>query len=70
MSSSSNNSTSTGGIGFTGLLPVLFIGLKLTNYIAWSWLWVLCPLWIPLVVVLGVFFVIFLISAIQTMVDK
>lgn len=48
MSSSSNNSTSTGGIGFGGLLTILFVGLKLTHYIAWSWLWVLCPLWIPL----------------------
>lgn len=29
-----------------GLLTILFIGLKLTNNIAWSWWWVLCPLWI------------------------
>ena len=28
------------------LLTVLFIGLKLTHVIAWSWLWVLSPLWI------------------------
>lgn len=28
------------------LLAVLFIGLKLTNHIQWSWLWVLSPLWI------------------------
>ena len=33
----SNTTTSSGGIGFTGLLTVLFIGLKLTGYIAWSW---------------------------------
>ena len=38
--------TSSGGIGFCGLLTVLFIGLKLTNYVAWSWWWVLAPLWI------------------------
>jgi len=31
---------------FSTLLAVLFIGLKLTGFIAWSWLWVLCPLWI------------------------
>ena len=30
------------------LLLVLFIGLKLAGVIAWSWLWVLSPLWIPL----------------------
>ena len=35
-----------GGVSFPGLLTVLFIGLKLTNYIDWSWWWVLSPLWI------------------------
>ena len=29
------------------LLLVLFIGLKLGNVIAWSWWWVLSPLWLP-----------------------
>lgn len=29
------------------LLGVLFIGLKLTGHIAWSWLWVLSPFWLP-----------------------
>lgn len=43
-----------GGIGFTGLLAIVFIVLKLTNVISWSWWWVLSPIWIPtaLVVVL------------------
>lgn len=41
-----NSSNSSGGIGFVGLLTILFIGLKLTGYIAWSWWWVLSPLWI------------------------
>ena len=36
----------SGGIGFAGLLAVLFVGLKLTNVISWSWWWVLSPLWI------------------------
>ncbi len=40
---------SSGGIGFVGLLTILFIGLKLTGYITWSWWWVLSPLWIPFV---------------------
>ena len=35
---------------FAPLLTVLFIGLKLTGYIAWSWWWVLSPLWIGLIV--------------------
>lgn len=37
------------GIGFAGMLTVLFIGLKLTSYITWSWWWVLSPLWISIV---------------------
>ena len=44
-----NNS---GGIGFAGLLTIVFITLKLTGYIDWSWVWVLAPLWIPIVLVL------------------
>jgi hypothetical protein len=43
---SDSKSTASGGIGFAGLLTILFIGLKLTHYIDWSWLWVLSPLWI------------------------
>ena len=42
----------TGGIGFTGLLAIVFITLKLTGYIDWSWWWVLAPIWIPIVLVL------------------
>lgn len=47
-----DNSSSSGGIGFCGLLTVLFIALKLTGYINWSWLWVVSPLWIKAVLVL------------------
>jgi len=49
---SNNTTTSSGGIGFAGLLTVLFIGLKLTGYIAWSWWWVLSPIWISFALVL------------------
>lgn len=41
-------------IGFLGLLAILFIALKLTNVIAWSWVWVLSPIWIIPVLVLVV----------------
>lgn len=39
----SSSNSSSGGIGFCGLLTVLFIALKLTGFIGWSWLWVLSP---------------------------
>lgn len=46
-------------IGFYGLLALLFIGLKLANVIAWSWLWVLAPLWVPAAVAIALFITIF-----------
>ena len=49
------------GIGFVGLLTILFIGLKLTNYINWRWLWVLSPLWITPLVLMGILIMGFLI---------
>ena len=33
-------------IGLTLLLTILFIVLKVTEYITWSWLWILSPIWI------------------------
>lgn len=44
-------SESKASMGFISWLTLLFIGLKLTGYIAWSWWWVLSPLWLPLVLV-------------------
>lgn len=48
----------SGGIGFWGLLAILFIGLKLTHYIDWSWVWVLAPIWIPITVAVGILIVV------------
>lgn len=54
-----SSSSSSGGIGFVGLLTIVFIVLKLTDYIDWSWWWVLSPIWIAttivVVVLAGVF---------------
>ena len=52
-----SNESSSSGVGFLGLLTLLFIALKLCNIIDWSWWWVLSPLWIPfaLVIVLIMF---------------
>ncbi len=52
---SKNTSSSSSGIGFFGLLTILFIGLKLTNYIDWSWWWVLSPIWISASFVIVIF---------------
>jgi hypothetical protein len=56
--SQDSSSSSSSGIGFAGLLTVLFIALKLTGFIAWSWVWVLSPIWISIllwIVIVGGF---------------
>lgn len=50
------------GIGFLPLLAILFIGLKLGGVIAWSWWWVLAPLWAPFAVVFGIVAVVAVIA--------
>lgn len=44
-------------VSFGFMLPLSFalIGLKLLGVIDWSWLWVLCPIWIPIAVPLAIF---------------
>jgi hypothetical protein len=42
---SNNSSSSSGGVGFFGLMFLIFMTLKLTGYITWSWWWVTAPLW-------------------------
>ena len=56
---------SSGGIGFFGLLTILFIALKLTGYISWSWWWVLAPMWIPVTVLVIFASILFLVWAIN-----
>lgn len=49
------NESAPTGVGFSGLLTIVFIVLKLTGYINWSWIWVLSPLWISFIAFLIVF---------------
>ena len=61
----SNNSSSNagGGIGFAGLLTIVFIVLKLLDKIDWDWVWVLSPLWISValaVLVLVIFGIVYM----------
>ena len=61
MSASANNNPVS--IGFSGLLTILFIGLKLTGYVAWSWWWVLSPLWLPSLALLSLIVIALSITA-------
>jgi hypothetical protein len=55
----SNSNSSSSGIGVVGLLGVLFVALKLTHVIDWSWWWVTMPFWGGL----ALFFVLVFIAA-------
>lgn len=61
---STSNNSKGGGIGFCGLLSIVFIVLKLTHYIDWSWWWVLSPLWIPLAVLLSIIIIVLILKVV------
>lgn len=56
------NKSGSAGIGFTGLLTIVFIVLKLTHIINWSWVWVLSPIWITAGIVLVLILAIILVK--------
>lgn len=58
----SNSKNVTVQFPILGLLGLIFITLKLTGYIAWSWLWVLSPFWIPLAIAAVIFLVVFIVA--------
>lgn len=51
------------GPGLISLLTVLFIGLKLTGYIDWTWVWVLSPLWIGAMAIIAVWIIMLMFFA-------
>lgn len=53
--SSNNNTTVSSGIGFSGLLTIVFIVLKLCGVINWSWIWVFSPMWISAALCVAIF---------------
>jgi hypothetical protein len=48
----SNTSNQSNGLGLGTILFLIFLVLKLTNYINWSWWWVTAPLWIPAIAII------------------
>ncbi len=51
-------------------LGLLFVALKLTHVVAWPWLWVLAPFWIPLAAGAAIFLIILAIVAIAATGDR
>lgn len=62
----SSAQASSSGIGFSGLLTIVFVVLKLLNVISWSWWWVLSPIWIPVVLILVILIVVGIIAFITS----
>lgn len=61
----SDTSNSSGGIGLFGATFIVFLVLKLTHVIDWSWWWVTAPLWIPAslgILLAGIGFVVWSVS--------
>ncbi|TXH14604.1 MAG: hypothetical protein E6R03_08795 [Hyphomicrobiaceae bacterium] len=51
---SNSKTASSGGIGVSGLLGVVFVVLKLLGKITWSWWWVTLPFWGGIALLLAV----------------
>lgn len=60
---SENVKVNNSGIGFFGLLTLIFITLKLTGYIDWSWWLVLLPLFIPVIIIFAILVIMFSLGA-------
>jgi hypothetical protein len=58
----SNSKNVTVNFPIFGILGLIFITLKLTGHITWSWLWVLSPFWIPIALVLVIFLIAFIVA--------
>jgi hypothetical protein len=65
-----SSETRSRGVGFFGLLGLLFIGLKLTHYIDWSWWLVLLPLYGPVAVAVAVVFIMLFLGGLLLLIAK
>jgi hypothetical protein len=59
---SNNNNNSSSGLGLGVILFLIFMTLKLTGYITWSWWYVTLPLWGPLLLVLVIMGIVALVA--------
>jgi ABC-type multidrug transport system permease subunit len=60
---SESKTVNNNSIGFFGLLTLIFITLKLTGYIDWSWWLVLMPLFVPVIIIFTILVTILLLGA-------
>lgn len=67
---SSSNSSSSGGIGVFGLLGIVFVILKLTGHITWSWWYVTMPFWGGFALLIGILGIGFIIAFLVALIKK
>jgi len=70
MSTKTNNNIGNNGVGFVGLLTVVFVTLKLLDKIDWSWWWVLSPIWLSTLIFIMIFFIGFIIFIIYKVLKR
>ena len=58
-----NKTVNNNSIGFFGLLTLIFITLKLTGYIDWSWWLVLMPLFLPVIIIFAILVIMLVMGA-------
>jgi hypothetical protein len=59
------NKNTSDGIGLGTILFLIFLTLKLAGWgvvATWSWWWVTCPLWIPLLLIIVVVLIAFIVA--------
>lgn len=61
---SAKTQAASSGIGFGGLLTLVFVAAKLWDKIDWSWPWVFAPLWMPALAAIGILIMVLAIAGI------
>lgn len=63
MSKDTQTVTTSGGIGISGFLTIIFVIAKILGLVTWSWWWVLSPLWISALLGISILVVVFGVAA-------
>ena len=63
-----SNQVVTTSFPIASILAIVFVVLKLTNNVDWSWWWVLSPLWVPLGIIVILFAVIFIFLFVKSVI--
>lgn len=60
----SNSKATSGGVSLATVLVAIFVVLKLTHVIDWSWWWIFSPWWIGIAIFVAILAVIGLVAGV------